>query len=68
MLITIIFLPLLGFSMGIFFGNFLTKGVRIFTTFCVLLSLISLKNFILEENIYIVELKPWIYSSSLDIS
>lgn len=71
MLILIIFLPLLSFFSGIFFGRFIGWGVCFITTTGVFLSFV-LSCFLLVDLlqtgvVYKITMSPWIFSDSLYI-
>lgn len=71
MLFLIILLPILGFFSGSLFGRFLGRGVCIITpllTFISFLtSIIILLDVIYSGKIYILVLKDWIYSDTINI-
>ena len=72
MYLLIIFFPLFGFLFCILGGRFLSYGVGVLCTCCVLfafiLSLISLYEVSSLGNVNIIELGQWIYSDSLQIN
>ncbi len=72
MLFLIILLPILGFLSGSLFGRFLGKGVCIVTTLLTftscLISISLLADIIGSGNVYILNLKEWIYSDTVAVN
>lgn len=71
MLLTILFLPLLGFFSGLIFGKQLGKSVPVITTtftfFSFILSFITLIDVIVTGNTYTVFLKEWLHTGLICI-
>ncbi len=72
MLFLIILLPILGFLSGSLFGRFLGKGVCIITTMLTftscLISISLLADIIGSGNVYILNLKEWVYSDTVAVN
>lgn len=71
MLLTILFLPLLGFFSGLIFGKQLGKSVPVITTtftfFSFILSFITLIDVIVTGNTYTVFLKNWLHTPIIHV-